>query len=181
MNTPLHQVLCSSSSGEGDLAQSPTQQQQHEQPQKHHDSLQPQQDNLQPPQPHNTDQQQEQQLQLVRQALEVLQAQAEVLYVWDDWKSFFAEQDADKSLLDSHCSDLEAAVAAEDYAAAADRKSHLLELVSEDPVAAVRAQMQSALAAEDYKQLGRLQDEGWAWLEGWWATEDGQLLRVAPE
>lgn len=83
--------------------------------------------------------------------------------------------------MDDSCSDLEAAVAAEDYSSAANIKSKIQDYVTEDPVAQIRVQMQQALAAEDYVTVARLRNEGWAWLEGWWASEDGQLMRIAPE
>jgi hypothetical protein len=198
----VHQVLYASTTDDAAAAQPPAQQQQQQQ----QDSLQQQQHTAGPQQQQRQQQQeqqqpqqlqqpqgaegswqqqeqreQEQQLASVGRALQVLQAQAEVLYDWQAWLNFFAFQDLNGSFLDDLCSQLEAAVAAEDYATAAQRKAEILEVVGEDPVAAVRTQMQSALAAEEYKQLARLQEEGWSWLEGWWATEDGQLLRVAPE
>jgi hypothetical protein len=110
-----------------------------------------------------------------------LRAQQELLHNWRSWTNFFDRLDTNGYTLGDLCSALEEKVEAEDYAAAADLKKQILGLVTNDPAADLRLQMQEALQREDYGTVARLRNEGWAWLEGWWASEDGQLLRVAPE
>jgi protein-arginine kinase activator protein McsA len=89
--------------------------------------------------------------------------------------------DSQGSVLDECCSDLEELVAREAYVQAAEIKSEITQLVMDDAVTVLLQQLQRALQSEDYTAVAQLRTEGWAWLEGWWASEGGQLLRVAPE
>jgi hypothetical protein len=126
-------------------------------------------------------QQQQQQHQEIQQALLLLQQQQQQLQQWEDWKGHFSEMDSQGSVLDECCSDLEELVAREAYVQAAEIKAEITQLVMDDAVTVLLQQMQRALQSEDYAAVAQLRSEGWAWLEGWWASEGGQLLRVAPE
>uniref|UniRef100_A0A383W5S8 UVR domain-containing protein n=1 Tax=Tetradesmus obliquus TaxID=3088 RepID=A0A383W5S8_TETOB len=105
---------------------------------------------------------------------------------WESWCAHFEQQDLQGSRLDALAAPLAAAVAAENYAAAAAIKAEADELAAADAVAAVRAELAAALAQERYAAAAVLRDEGWALLEGWWACVSpqhplGHLLRIHPE
>lgn len=161
-------VACAATSGEISQAVPEQQDVQHQQ-QQHENQLQQQHE------------EQPQQQDIVEEAMALLQQQQVLLQDWETWKEHFEIQDENGSQLDLFCSQLEAAVAAEDYATAASLKAEIQGLLNADHMANLSKQMQYALDTEDYATVARLRNQGCAWLEGWWASSNcnkGHLLRV---
>jgi hypothetical protein len=105
---------------------------------------------------------------------------------WESWCAHFEQQDLQGTRLDSLAAPLAAAIAAEDYAAAAAIKSEADTLTAADAVATVQRELAAALLQERYDDAAELRDKGWALLEGWWACVSpqhplGHLLHVYPE
>eukprot|EP00775_Hariotina_reticulata_P004069 gene4069-4316_t len=98
----------------------------------------------------------------------------------------FEQQDVAGSRLDTLTWRLAAALAEEDYAAAAAIKPELAELAAGDAAAVVQTQLAAALQQEDYGTAATLRDTAAAGLMGWWccASEGdpaGHLLHISPE
>jgi hypothetical protein len=105
---------------------------------------------------------------------------------WDSWCQHFEEQDVAGSRMDTLTWRLAAALAEEDYAAAAAIKPELEELAAGDSAAVVQTQLAAALDEEDYAVAAALRDTAAAGLMGWWccASEGdpaGHLLHISPE
>lgn len=106
---------------------------------------------------------------------------------WDDWSQFFDEMDEAASRVNLLDDQLQAAVAAEDYAEAAMLKRELDQLLAKDSVANILKELEVALGSEEYSRASQLRDEGGAGLLGWWCgrgTEDdpyGHLLHVTSD
>jgi hypothetical protein len=106
---------------------------------------------------------------------------------WEWWTAYFDAMDDAVRELEGVDEEMAAAVAAEDYAAAAALRVAQRRLELLDSVGSVLEGLEAAVAEERYSDAAALRDGGGAGLLGWWVGrgegEDaqGHLLHVTPD